>query len=71
MLVTEKGIGECAAAVWHAMKQQRIPHVAGVVPPVPAHSKEERCIPIPASESMASAHQYVPSRRAEQLAFTF
>ena len=70
-LVTEKGIGECAAAVWHSLKQQHKRHTAGVAQPMSGPMEQQTCASAPLEPSTAFVSRPVPSHRAEQLAFQF
>ena len=70
-LVTEKGIGECAAAVWQRLKHQHRTHVAGCAQPVSAPVEQEICPSAPFVPSTVVVSPTVTSHRAKQLAFTF
>ncbi len=69
-LVTEKGIGECAAAVWKNLKQQQTHQAVVPARPIPERVEEPSSF-VPFVEQTMVAPVPVPSQRAEQLAFTF
>ncbi len=69
-LVTEKGIGECAAAVWKTLKQQHIQHPAAAVGLVSTATAEEASVFVPVERPMPT-QPAVTSERAQQLAFAF
>lgn len=70
-LVTEKGMGECAAAVWQRLKHQHKTHTAGSDQPVSAPMEQEIRTSALLTPSTAVVPRSVHSHRAEQLAFTF
>ncbi|MGH9582268.1 MAG: helicase-related protein, partial [Bryobacteraceae bacterium] len=69
-LVTEKGIGECAAAVWKMLKQQHS-HLVAADRPVPAPPEQEAGVLLPFFEHAEVKQTPVSPRRPEQLAFAF
>jgi hypothetical protein len=69
-LVTEKGIGECAAAVWKTLKQQHSHHPAASARLVSAAAAEEASLLVPVARPTPTPTA-VTSERAQQLAFAF
>jgi hypothetical protein len=69
-LVTEQGIGECAAAMWKTLKQQHRQHPAAAGRLVSAASAEEASLLVPV-ERQVPTQPAVTSERAQQLAFAF
>ena len=65
-LVTQKGIGECAAAVWKTLKQQQ-----ASARPISPQREEESSIAGPLFVPESLAETPASSRPAEQLAFAF
>jgi superfamily II DNA or RNA helicase len=69
-LVTEKGIGECAAAVWKTLKQQHRKHPAAAARLVSTATGEEASVLVSVERPMPT-QPAVTSERAQQLAFAF